>query len=1298
MMKTRWLSCLFLLVLLAAAGTPVLPLTAGPPPNTKIASNLGLLLTLLARPESLAEDSALARELESIRSTGAVAVTARFERELAPAERAAFEALGVIFEEVGGELAHLGPIYGVRIPPAAVPALTAHPLVVWLEAVWQPVALPPLDLSVRNIPVAGTYVDAPAVWAGPSPIPGTPLTGQGVVIADFDTGVDVLHPAFLRGTYGPGYSNWDTNFDGVFTPGVDTLGGAILRFWDAFGDPLGTPGALDLTQDWIYGDTNNNSSYDWTEPIYMPYDANSSGVLEAGEFLILRGNLGPGIPTSKIAATLDALGTTYQRGVNLEQTPPDLSGHGTSVSGILGAGAVYWGSQYVWNNAQRYTGLAPDADLLMADAFGLNLNPALYIPWAAQNGAQIMLYEYGSWIQQYLDGSSNHEQLMDWASRQGILQVTPTGNLHCAGTWGCNPRHLQYSIPAGAAPFNHVFNVPPVSPHYSDVWITMLWLHSANNLTVQLTTPTGGMGNTVALPCVLPGTGWQYMNTADGHLIGCERAVDSGRGTAMYNIWIGRPGPGLGVLPGPWIMGVTNLASVAEATNFYIADSGNQWAFGAGWLNAGGGAELHTATWPSTCDSCVGVASYATRANFIGAPGALSWFSGRGTRFLDGALIVDVAAPGHYDIITPESRAVTGSTGSYNPTFGGTSAAGPHVAGVAALLYQYAGGQTSPFFVTEALRRGAVQDIFTGGAPNANWGYGKLSAPGALRNMLHDLGDAPASDNHHGAVMTAYPGVQANFPTVFGAPVPGPLHWASSALMFGLWDSQLGGLASAEGEADRWYDEDGFNNLQPLLDLADLDQPDDGLVFPGPVLPCTPLPLTIHGVIPGFTPGPWNRFVNVWIDGNADGDWADVHTCVMPNDAPEWALQNVLAPGPFPGAFVLAMPVMVYQQTAGDPFWIRVSIAEQLAPLDPLTGRADGRGPVLGYAVGETEDYLYPQTNFRATVPPTCGGGTVTFTHDPSSSWPMNFIWNFGDSTVVSNPGANPSHTYTSPGTYTITLTVDHFGTVFSVYQQTITLLASPSVSFTSDSPVCLGQTMHFTDTTPGATAWHWNFGGAGTSGGTPQQPTFGYAAAGTMTVTLTVTDVHGCAASTAAPVTVHGLPAPTFTSDSPVCLGATMHFTDTTAGVVTRRWDFGGAGTPGGTSQYPTFHYAAAGTMTVTLTVTNTQGCAANASALMTVHGLPTAGFTVSSAEVMVGTPITFTNTSTGASTYFWNFGDGVGVSTLMHPTYMYPAAGTFTPTLTATTIHGCSAVHSRGLRVLTGARVYLPLLMKSP
>ncbi|MBN1920752.1 MAG: PKD domain-containing protein, partial [Anaerolineae bacterium] len=254
------------------------------------------------------------------------------------------------------------------------------------------------------------------------------------------------------------------------------------------------------------------------------------------------------------------------------------------------------------------------------------------------------------------------------------------------------------------------------------------------------------------------------------------------------------------------------------------------------------------------------------------------------------------------------------------------------------------------------------------------------------------------------------------------------------------------------------------------------------------------------------------------------------------------------------------------------------------------------------------------------------------------------------------------------------------------------------AVSFSSDSPVCLGQTMYFTDTTPGAVAWHWDFGGAGTQGGTVQNPTFRYAAAGTMTVTLTVIDTNGCSASTSAPVTVYGPPAVSFSSDSPVCLGQTMHFTDTTPGAAAWHWDFGGAGTQGGTAQNPTFRYAAAGTMTVTLAVTNTHGCSAFAAAPVTVHGLPTAAFTVPNAEVMLGTPITFTNTSTGAAAYFWDFGDGVGTSTVMHPTYTYSNTGSFTTTLTAQTIHGCTDIYSQMLRIVSSMRVYLPLVMKTP
>lgn len=58
-------------------------------------------------------------------------------------------------------------------------------------------------------------------------------------------------------------------------------------------------------------------------------------------------------------------------------------------------------------------------------------------------------------------------------------------------------------------------------------------------------------------------------------------------------------------------------------------------------------------------------------------------------------------------------------------------------------------------------------------------------------------------------------------------------------------------------------------------------------------------------------------------------------------------------------------------------------------------------------------------------------------------------------------------------------------------------------------------------------------------------------------------------------------------------------------------------------------------------------------------------------SADNLLGFPVmtvTFTNTSTGATSYEWNFGDGTPVNTLPNPTHAYQAEGSYTVTLKAT------------------------------
>ena len=69
----------------------------------------------------------------------------------------------------------------------------------------------------------------------------------------------------------------------------------------------------------------------------------------------------------------------------------------------------------------------------------------------------------------------------------------------------------------------------------------------------------------------------------------------------------------------------------------------------------------------------------------------------------------------------------------------------------------------------------------------------------------------------------------------------------------------------------------------------------------------------------------------------------------------------------------------------------------------------------------------------------------------------------------------------------------------------------------------------------------------------------------------------------------------------------------------------------------------------------------------------LPTVGFTFEPSEVTQYAEVTFTNTSSGADSYAWDFGDGE-TSTEMSPTHVYTTAGSFTVKLVATNVDGDS------------------------
>jgi len=219
-----------------------------------------------------------------------------------------------------------------------------------------------------------------------------------------------------------------------------------------------------------------------------------------------------------------------------------------------------------------------------------------------------------------------------------------------------------------------------------------------------------------------------------------------------------------------------------------------------------------------------------------------------------------------------------------------------------------------------------------------------------------DLGDAPDSSNSvAGATMQAYPpGVTANYPTVYqaGSPPYGPRHWWPRKMFY------LGKAVSLENEADVGSDEDGVNNLDPLLNVANQDGADDGLVRPVSLPFCEKTSLDY--VVTVADPAATSAYVNVWCDWNRDGDWNDTLTCPDGDVVSEWAVQNDTPAFPGAGTYVFTSSPFEcwHPTTAGlDPIWVRITISEQRWTAPTSVAASGGAGPVGGYRYGETEDY-----------------------------------------------------------------------------------------------------------------------------------------------------------------------------------------------------------------------------------------------------------------------------------------------------------------------------------------------------
>ena len=308
-----------------------------------------------------------------------------------------------------------------------------------------------------------------------------------------------------------------------------------------------------------------------------------------------------------------------------------------------------------------------------------------------------------------------------------------------------------------------------------------------------------------------------------------------------------------------------------------------------------------------------------------------------------------------------------------------------------------------------------------------------------------------------------------------------------------------------------------------------------------------------------------------------------------------------------------------------------------------------------------------------------CIGVATDFT-DASIGGVDTWAWDFDNDGIVDNTTQNPSYTFPSSGTFPVNLEVS-VGGVCS-HDTTINIVVSPqpTAAFTFTN-VCFGTTTGFTDLSNpnGGTInqWAWDFTNNGSVDNATQNPTNGYAAAGSYTVELHVTTTDGCKDSVTRVVVVNPIPVADFTATTE-CLGNITTFTNNstviTGNITTWAWDFGDASND--TTQSPIHNYSSAGAYNVVLTATSDSGCINNFNTNVIVHPKPTANFNVNNVCLNIAAPITDASVGNGdtINQWQWDFtNDGVIDNTNQNPSNFYVAEGTFDIRLVITTSNGC-------------------------
>ena len=308
---------------------------------------------------------------------------------------------------------------------------------------------------------------------------------------------------------------------------------------------------------------------------------------------------------------------------------------------------------------------------------------------------------------------------------------------------------------------------------------------------------------------------------------------------------------------------------------------------------------------------------------------------------------------------------------------------------------------------------------------------------------------------------------------------------------------------------------------------------------------------------------------------------------------------------------------------------------------------------------------LEPDATFTPTFPnPICKTDSIYF--EANNSTYSNYNWSGG---ATSSSSDSAWIVMNNSGNQQISLNVSDRGCTSSFSSDTILVNEAKAEFNYTLLNNCVPIDVVFQDSSINPISWDWNFNNGFSSNS--QNPTQQFINFPFDSIQLNITDINGCVDSIKKAI-VNDFNAEFIASDTILCAGTNITFIPVSEIVNSFQWDFGDGNIS--SDSVPSHIYQSPGFYDVKLIASDGQGCIDTTILFNYIEVKQViADFSHISNGNCPPVVTSFTNLSSGASNYNWDFGDNLN-STIENPAHSYTIGGYYDVSLISSDNFGCA------------------------